>query len=187
VVGPLNEWISRVFGRDQVDHTVAAMLAAQSATATMNGQRERAEARVGRCSDPAATSPGRDRSRCQPRSGGRPNQQSQTGTGRRAGRAGSSSGAGRGDRGRDPRHDRLTRRLGQALAGVRPESLSKLYESIGLEPRYVPDDQVRRDRRRRLGSGGRNCRAGSSPRSVGVWSRRRRSTSGHRGALPLGR
>lgn len=46
VVGPLNDWIGRVYDRDNIDETVAAILAGQPTSSAANGQYERAKDRL---------------------------------------------------------------------------------------------------------------------------------------------
>lgn len=143
VVGPLNDWIGRVFSRENVDRTVAAIMESQPTAGSTSGQRERAKIRLADAENrlrrhQAAIEAGVNPAALVDRINDAERE-------RAAALAELKNLPEAPDAATDAEIHAMIDSLGdvgEALAGARPEKLSKLYERVGLELRYVPDEQV---------------------------------------------
>jgi hypothetical protein len=142
VVGPLNDWIGRVFSREKIDRTVAAILEAQPTAVSTSGQRERAKTRMADAENrlrrhqaaiEAGVNPAALVDRINEAERERAAALAELNNLPESGAASLAE--------IHAMIDSLAD-VGEALAGARPEKLSKLYERVGLELRYVPDEQV---------------------------------------------
>lgn len=142
VLGPLNAWIGRVFDREHRDLTIAAMLDAQSGTTGSTGQRERARARL----TDAETRLRRHQAAIE--AGVNPvalvdliNKAEQE----RAAAQAELNNITEPETVTAAELHAMIDSLGDislALTDARPDSMIKLYDSVGLELRYLPGDQV---------------------------------------------
>ena len=141
VIDPLNEWIMQVCDRDHIDKTVAAIVAANPKLTTAHSQRTRAEAKL-KDADKRLS-----RHRAAIEAGVNPAALVEPINAAEAERS-----AAKAELANLPEPSQVTpeeiyaridmiSELGTSLSSAPAERFNKLYDAIGLELRYAPDEQ----------------------------------------------